>query len=179
MDFLFSINWEEFFIPNRSILETFLRGSFIYLTLFTLLRLVLKREAGALGITDLLFVVLLASAVENSLAGDSNSITDGILLVGTLIFWNHTLNWLGFRFKPVQRFVHPPPLALIKDGQIIQKNLRRELITEDELFSLLRKQGVDEPSQVKEAFMEADGTVSVVTGDQSPRGEQDEKRRLG
>jgi uncharacterized membrane protein YcaP (DUF421 family) len=70
------------------------RGSTVYLTLFFLLRIVLRRESGGMGITDLLVIVLLADAVQNAMAGDYHSVPDGLLLGATLIFWSFALDWL-------------------------------------------------------------------------------------
>lgn len=160
---LFDIDWERLFIPTTPLLEIFLRGTITYLALFMLLRLVLKRETGTLGITNLLVVVLLADAVQNGMADDYHSVTDGILLVSVILFWSYTLDWLGYKFPRFQNLVHPPPLMLVKDGQMLRQNMRKELITKDELLELLREQGVDDLSLVKTACMEGNGRISVVT----------------
>jgi uncharacterized membrane protein YcaP (DUF421 family) len=157
------IAWGEIFLPDTPPLEIFVRGSVMYLALFALLRLVLKRQSGTVGITDLLVVVLLADAAQNGLAGEYTSIADGLLLVATIIFWSFALDWLGYRFPLLQRLVHPPPLLLVKDGSKLRHNMRRELITDDELMSQLREQGVDDLSQVKAVYMEGDGQFSVIT----------------
>jgi uncharacterized membrane protein YcaP (DUF421 family) len=165
MEGLANIDWEGMFMPSTPLLEIFIRGSAMYLGLFLLLRFVLKREAGTVGITDLLLVVLLADAASNGMADDYRSIPDGLLLVATLIFWAYTLNWLGYRFPRVQRLVHPPALLLIKDGRMLPRNMRKEFITVDELKSMLREQGVEDMQEVKAAHMEGDGKISVITQD--------------
>ncbi|HEX2913893.1 MAG TPA: YetF domain-containing protein [Chloroflexia bacterium] len=165
MDKIFGLDWGKTFLPDTPLLETFLRGTVTYLALFLMLRLVLKRQAGTVGITDLLVIVLIADAAQNAMAGSYNSITDGLLLVGTIIFWAWALDWLGYRFPFIQKIIHPDPLPLIRNGQINKRNMKRELITEEELMSQLRQQGVSDPSEVKEAFMEGDGRFSVVNYD--------------
>ena len=161
----FDIDWRGIFVPDTPLLETVVRGSATYLALFALLRFVLKREAGELGITDLLVVVLIADAAQNAMADDYRSIPDGVLLVATIIFWSWALNWLGYRFPRFQRFVYPPALPLVRDGRLLRRNMRRELITEDELMSQLRLQGVSDASQVAFAAMEGDGQISVIRRD--------------
>jgi uncharacterized membrane protein YcaP (DUF421 family) len=162
IDWLFDVDWRSAFLPDTSFLEIFVRGSIMYLGMLLLLRFILKREAGALSITDLLVVVLIADAAQNGMAGDYQSIPDGIFLVATIVFWALALNWLGFRFPSVQRLVHPPPLPLVRDGRLLRRNLAKELITEDELMSQLRLQGVSDLSEVAEAYMEGDGRISVI-----------------
>jgi uncharacterized membrane protein YcaP (DUF421 family) len=160
--FFDEIDWESIFSPSTPLLEIFLRGTIVYLSLFILLRVILKRESGAVGITDLLVVVLLADATQNALANDYTSITDGILLVLTIVFWSYFLNWLGFRFPRIQKWVHPPPLPLVKDGEILYRNMRKELITEEELMGVIRQQGLEDLREVKGAYMESDGHISVI-----------------
>lgn len=139
-----------------------MRGSLVYLGLFAFLRAVLKREAGAVSITDLLVIVLLADAAQNAMAADYHSVPDGLLLVAVIIFWAYALNWLGFRFPRIQRLVRPEPLPLVKEGRLLRPNLNKELITEDELMSHLRLQGVHTLAEVKAAHLESDGRISVV-----------------
>ena len=162
MEYLIGVDWRKTFVPDTPLLEIFLRGSLVYLALFFLLRIVLKRESGGMGVTDVLVIVLIADAAQNALAGSYTSIPDGILLVATIIFWSHALNWLGYRFPRFERFIHPAPLPLIKDGDMLHARMREELITAGELESQLRLQGVDEPSAVKAAYMEGDGRISVI-----------------
>lgn len=159
---VFDVDWAKTFLPETPLLEIFLRGTVVYLVLFGVLRVVMRREAGAVGITDLLVVVLLADAAQNAMADDYTSIPDGVLLVATIVFWSHTLNWLGFRYPLIQRFVHPAPLKLVEDGRLLRRNMRRELVTEDEILSQIRLQGINDLQEVEEAYMEGDGRISVV-----------------
>ena len=134
----------------------------MYLALFILLRIILKRQAGTLGMTDLLLITLLADASQNGMAGDYKSLPDGIVLVATIIFWNYALDWLSFKSPRLQRLIEPPPLPLIKDGRLLRRNMRRELITEADLMGQLREQGLSDISKVKESYMESDGRISVI-----------------
>ena len=163
MDTLFRLDWRRILLPSISFAELFVRGSLVYLVIFALMRFILKREAGELGITDLLVVVLIADAAQNAMADEYRSVSDGIFLVATIISWSYELDWLGYRFPRLQRLIRPPPLLLVKDGNPVQRNLRRELITMDELLSLLREEGVEDMAHVKRAYMESDGRISVIT----------------
>lgn len=160
---LLTVNWQEIFAPSVSLTELFIRGSVVYLILFSLLRFLPNRQVGAVGIADLLVVILFANAAQNAMSSDYTSLTDGFVLVSTIIFWNYLLNWAGYKFPKLQRLLTPPPLMLVKNGRMIYRNMRRELITEGELMLQLRKQGVEKLDEVKMAFMEADGSVSVIT----------------
>ncbi len=169
MDTLLQIDWKSVFVPTVSLLEIVLRGTFIYLLIFFVLR-VLRREAGALGISDLLVVVLIADAAQNAMASEYKSLTEGAVLVGTIVAWDFFLDWLGYRFPAVQRLLRPAPLPLVKEGHVLRRNLRKEMITMEELLSQLREQGVESIEEVKRCCLEGDGHISVIK--KEPKGEE-------
>ena len=156
------MDWKTIFLPDTSLFEIILRGSIMYIALFAMLRIILKRQTGTLGMTDLLLITLLADASQNAMAGEYKSIPDGIVLVGTIIFWNYLFDWLSFRSEWFGRLVEPPPLPLIRNGRMLRRNMRQELITEDELIMQLREQGLEDISKVKESYIESDGRISVI-----------------
>jgi uncharacterized membrane protein YcaP (DUF421 family) len=159
---LHAIRWQELFIPSESIPEIIIRGSITYLALFLLMRFVLKREAGSVGTADLLMVVLIADAAQNAMSSGYKSITEGVVLVCTIMFWNFAIDWASYHSPSLRRILQPQPLILVKNGRMNRHNMRKELITKEDLLSELREQGVDDLSLVKEARIEEDGHFSVV-----------------
>jgi uncharacterized membrane protein YcaP (DUF421 family) len=158
------VDWPALFAPDHA-LELVVRGSAMYWFLFLLFRLVLRRDVGALGIADVLLLVLLADASQNAMAGEYSSITDGCVLVATIAGWNVLMDWVSFRFPATQRLLQPGPLVLVRHGQIQRRNMRREFVTHEELMSQLRLHGIERLSQVKFAAMEHDGSISVIRTD--------------
>ena len=142
--------------------EILLRGTAIYWFLFLLFRFVLRRDTGSMAISDILLLVLVADAAQNAMAGEYKTITDGCLLIATIGGWNYLLDWGAYRSQWVRRLVESNPVLLIKDGRPLRRNLRREMITMDDLMSTLREHGLEKLSQVKRAWMEADGEISVI-----------------
>ena len=122
----------------------------------------LRREAGAIGISDLLVIVLIADAAQNAMASEYHSLTEGLVLVSTILFWDYLLDALAYRFPRTRRLFHPAPLALVRDGRLQRHNMRKQLITEDDLMAQLREHGVERPDQVKLCFLEGDGQISLV-----------------
>jgi uncharacterized membrane protein YcaP (DUF421 family) len=173
---MFAIDWSKVFVPSVSPVEIVVRGTIVYLTLFALMRFVLKRESGTVGLADLLMVVLIADAAQNAMAAEYRSVTDGILLVSTLIFWNFALDWLGDRIPWIARVIHPPPLLLVKNGRMLRRNMRREYITEEELMTAVREAGVDNLAKVREACMEGDGRISVISTEPERASRNDKNR---
>lgn len=162
MNTVFNVDWWNLFVPTYSILEVFLRGTLTYLSLFIIMRVLLKRQTGALGIADLLVVVLIADAAQNAMGSEYKSVTEGVLLVLTIVGWDYALDWAEYRFSWMRSLTRPDPLPLVRNGRILRRNLKREMMTEEELFSELRKQNIDDLAQVAEAYIEGDGTVSVI-----------------
>lgn len=158
---LLKIDWTSIFVPSTSIIEIILRGTAVYLFLFIILRF-LRRGAGAIGISDLLVVVLIADAAQNAMSANYRSITEGVVLVSTIIAWDYLFDWLGFRFPALNEILRPRALLLIKHGRVQARNLRQEMISEEELLGELREQGVENIKDVKYSYMESNGHISVV-----------------
>jgi uncharacterized membrane protein YcaP (DUF421 family) len=133
----------------------------IYLGLVLTFRFVLRRDVGSMGLPDILFIVLIADASQNAMAGEYKSITDGAVLLGTLVFWNVALDWLAYRSRGFRRFIEPPSLPLIKNGKWIRRNLKTQWITTDEVLSKLREHGIEDIGQVRLATLEPDGELGV------------------
>jgi len=156
------IDWGQIFGVDTSPLELIIRGTAMYLFLFLMFRVVIRRRVGAVGMADILILVIIADAAQNGMSGEYKSVTEGFIVVGTIIFWNWLIDWLNFRVPALQGWLEAPPMLLVQNGRILHRNLKHEYVTEDELKSKLREKGVDDVSQVAKAHMESDGTVSVI-----------------
>jgi uncharacterized membrane protein YcaP (DUF421 family) len=160
----------KLFTPTVPLIEAFLRGTLTYLVLFFLLRFLAQRGSlASASLTDLLVLVLVTNAVQNAVAADYNSITDGVILAIIVVFWSYALDWLGYHFRPVRWLLYPRPVKLIDNGEFLRENMKRELVTEEQLHGVLRMEGVEDVNQVKEASIERNGGISVITSN----GEED------
>lgn len=155
------MDWNSLFVPTMNLGEVFLRGTAVYLFLFFLLR-ALRRGAGNISISDLLVVVLISDASQNAMGKEYASLTEGVILVATIVFWDFVLDWLSYRSPAIARWVRPAPLPLIKNGCVQLDNMKRQLIKEDELIGKLREAGVESVAEVKSCYLEGDGRISVV-----------------
>jgi uncharacterized membrane protein YcaP (DUF421 family) len=156
------VDWHSVFAVDLPILEIVTRGTVMYLSVFTIVRLSGRRLMGELGMLDTIFVVLLAIAAFPAIVGDQRSIGSGIILVLTIVFWNYLLNWITFHYPRLERLVAPPPLLIIEDGKLIRRNMRHEFLTVEELMFNLRERGHHDVSSIRRAFVEPDGNISVV-----------------
>lgn len=159
---LWTVDWHAIFVPQHSLLEMVVRGTIMYLVIFFLLRLVHKRQAGGIGPADVLVIVLISSVAGNGFSSEYASVVEGFVLVCTILFWSYVIEWLGHRSPMLERLLREPKLKIVSDGLMLRSNMRKELITEEELLSQLRKQGIEGCRGVSSAYMEADGSISVI-----------------
>jgi uncharacterized membrane protein YcaP (DUF421 family) len=157
-----TIDWSAIFRFTVSPLALVLRGTLVYWFLFLVLRLVLKRDAGSVGVTDFLFVVLLGDAAQNAMIGEASSTSDGIVLIATLVGWNLLLDWASYRFPFVERLSQGSRLCLYRDGRLQHRNLRREYITLEELRTKLHEHELHDFSELDSAYMEPNGEITVI-----------------
>ncbi len=175
MDKFFQVDWQTIFVPTGSLLESFIRGSIMYLVMFALLR-IFRRQAGSFSIADLLVIVIIADAAQNGMAGDSKSVTEAVLLIGTIVFWDFFLDWLGFKSKIFERILEPEKLEVVRNGAMLQRNMRKEMITTEELESQMRQNGIEDVSEIKTAYLESDGHFSFIKKE-SDEGESNSKQK--
>ncbi|MDB5798792.1 MAG: hypothetical protein JWP36_2694 [Paucimonas sp.] len=156
------LDWQEIFASSVPAAELVLRGTLMYWFLFIIFRFVVRRDVGSVGIADVLLLVIVADASQNAMAGEYTSLSDGVVLVSTLIAWNVIFDWLSFRSPAFRKFAIATSLHLVRDGIILKRNMRREFITDDELWQQLRKEGIESLDEVKDVFLEANGDFSVI-----------------
>ena len=162
---VWSIDWQSILVPRHSLLDLFLRGTIMYLVIFVLLRLVLRRQVGDIGTSDVLVIVLLAEVSGNAMAANAESVSEGAILVGTILLWSYLIEWVQFRFPAVERLIREPKLKLIDNGRLLRGNMRREFVTQEELLAQLREDGIEDRAEVKAAYLEADGHISIIRHD--------------
>jgi uncharacterized membrane protein YcaP (DUF421 family) len=155
------IDWQSIIGPDAPILETVFRGTIMYFVLLLLMRLN-KREAGEIGLADVMVIVVIADAAQNAMSGEYNSILSGIILVATIVFWDYAIDWMSYHFPALDRMMRPKVVDLIKKGRIHAPGLRSEMMTRGELMEQLRIAGVDDIKKVRSARMESNGKISVI-----------------
>jgi uncharacterized membrane protein YcaP (DUF421 family) len=166
---MFEVDWSELLIPSGSLVAIAVRGTAIYLVLFLLMRFLPRRTIGQASASDLLIIVLIADAVQNGMADEYRSITEGLLLAAVIIGWALLIDWLDYRF-PRLHLATGREVMLIEDGQLLRRNMARQLITEDEVLSQLRLHGLDSPAQVRKGFIEGDGHFTLLLRGNAPIG---------
>ena len=141
--------------------ELVIRGLIVYLFLIGLLRLTGKRQIGEFSPLDLILLLILSNAVQNSMSAGDNSLIGGLISATTLVGINYFVNLLMFKSKKFEAILEGGPQVLISQGKIFEEVMNDAKLTRLELDSTLRLAGYFELKKVKLAILENNGRVSV------------------
>lgn len=155
----------ETFAPTLPLGEIALRATVAYLALVVLVRAIPSRNAGHISPNDMLTLIVVGTLGSSAILGEGRSIGDVVLMIALVLAWSYALDRLEYRVPALRRLLRHPPALLIDRGRLVRRNMRRELVTEEELRAVLRKEGLDDVAAVRSAFMEADGEISVIPAD--------------
>lgn len=139
-----------------------LRTAFVYGFLVVLLRLAGKREVGQLSILELITLLVISDAVQNSMTGGDETLLGGLVAATTLVGLDRGLSALRDRSKKVRRVIEGEPSLLVRHGRPLRAAMEKESITMDELETAVRSHGLIRVDDVAYAVLETDGTISVI-----------------
>ena len=142
--------------------EIILRTAVVYVVVLFLLRLAGKRELGQMSPVDLVVILVIANAVQNAMTGGDNSLIGGIIAAATLVAVNTAFARVGHRVPYLQHLFESQPTVLVRGGKLVKRNLDRENVEEDELMMAAREHGIDDISGVESAYLERDGSISII-----------------
>lgn len=142
--------------------EFALRGVIVYLFLLVFLRLTGRRQTGQYAPFDLVLLLILSNAVQNSMNAGDNSLVGGLICAATLLLCHALLAQLTYRYERVAAWVDGTPQVLVQAGQVDLRCMPRELLTADDLAAALRAGGSLHLHEVERATLETNGTITVV-----------------
>lgn len=143
------------------LLEKILRPVIVYLFLIVFLRLFGKRELAQLNPFDLVVLLSLSNTVQNAMIGDDNSVTGGIVGAFSLLVINWVLMWVLYRAPKVNAALEGKKSTLIQGGVVDEAELKKQILTQEELISVLNKNGFNDPEDVELCVLEPNGTFYV------------------
>ncbi|HEV3076070.1 MAG TPA: YetF domain-containing protein [Thermoanaerobaculia bacterium] len=144
--------------------ELIVRGVVVYGFLLALLRLTGKRQVGQLAPFDLVLLLVLSNAVQNSMNAGDNSLVGGLISATTLVGLNYLVGLATYRSKRLEAVVEGRPQVLIHDGKLFEEVMAGAKLTHHELQAALRQAGCTCVEEVRSAILENNGAISVVTG---------------
>jgi uncharacterized membrane protein YcaP (DUF421 family) len=138
------------------------RAIFVFFFLLVLTRVIGKRELSSLQPFDLILLIILGDAVQQGLTQDDYSLTGVVLVVGTIAVLQVSVSWLTYRYPRLRPVVDGDPVIVLQDGKPIERNLRRERLTVEEIAEAARKQSIAHLSEVRFAVLETSGEISFI-----------------
>ena len=141
--------------------ELVIRGAVVYVFLITLLRITGKRQIGQLSPLDLVLLLILSNAVQNSMNAGDNSLIGGLISAATLVALNYLIEYATVKSKKLEGIVEGRPQVIIHEGKLFEDVISKAKITQLEVESTLRESGFFDLKDVKLAILENNGKVSV------------------
>ena len=163
---------------GSSLPEVALRTAIVYLFLIVALRVSGKREVGQMSVLELVVILVISDAVQNSMVGDNTTLWGGLIAVTTLLAFDFGLKALARRSKGVREVIEGEPRLIVRDGRLLMRALNEEGLEVEEVRAAIRSHGLASVEDVKFAVLETDGAISVVPRDDNqprtnqPPGEQ-------
>jgi len=150
------------FVPDIPITEKVLRSVVVYVFLLVAFRLTGKRQVGQLTPFDLIVLLIISNVVQNALIGNDNSLGGGLVGAAAILALNSAVVEVTYRSRRARRLLEAQPTLLIRDGRLLEDNMRRERVTLDDLLAALRRNGVTDPAHVRLAMLGENGGISVI-----------------
>jgi len=143
-------------------MDIVLRAIVVFAFLYVLMRIVGRRELSPLEPFDLILLVVLGDAVQQGLTQDDYSLTGAFLAIGTIALLQLGVSYANLRFPRLRPILSGEPIVVVQDGKPIERNLRRERVTMDDLMSAARRQNIAALDDVAWAVMETSGEITFI-----------------
>lgn len=145
-----------------------LRTIVLYAFVVLVMRVIGRRELSTLTPTDLVLLVVLGDAIQQGLTQDDYSVTGAVIVVTTFAVLQVATSYITYRSKRMKRLLEGEPIVLIQDGQILERNLRRERLRPEDVAEEMRLQQIGDVCDVKWGILEANGEFSFVKKEGAP-----------
>jgi uncharacterized membrane protein YcaP (DUF421 family) len=143
-------------------MDIVVRAVVAFCFVFLLTRLIGRRELSSLQPFDLMLLIVIGDLIQQGVTQNDLSVTGLVLTVGVFALMTLAASYVGFRFPRIRPILEPEPLILIEDGNVIERNLKKERLTPDELAAEARLQQIDSLDKVKWAVLERGGQISFI-----------------
>ena len=148
-------------LPFSFLLEVIFRVAVMFLLLLVLLRLAGKRGVKQLSVFEMVIIIALGSAVGDPMLYENVGLLPGIIVIITVVLLYRIITVLAAKFKPLERLIEGQPKLIVEDGQFVLESLNKEHLAQDEFYSQLRLKSVSHLGQLKYAYLETSGDISV------------------
>ena len=139
-----------------------LRAVYMFALIYVLMRVIGRRELSSLEPFDLILLIVLGDAIQQGLTQDDYSVTGAVIVVGTLAGLQVIVSYLSFRVPRLRPILDGEPIVIVEDGDPIERNLKRERLTVEEIMEEARQQQIGSLDEIQWAVLETSGTISFV-----------------
>jgi uncharacterized membrane protein YcaP (DUF421 family) len=143
-------------------MDIVIRAAVIFVFVFLLTRMVGRRELNSLEPFDLILLVVVGDLVQQGVTQNDESLTGALLAISTIGLLTVALSYLAFRFKRLRPVLNGEPIVLVEDGELVESNLRRQRLTQEEIGAEARLEGISSLEEVRWAILETNGQISFV-----------------
>ena len=143
-------------------MDIVIRATVIFIALYLLVRLLGKRELAQLTPFELIVLIVIGDLIQQGVTHNDFSLTASILAIGTFAFWASVLSWITYLSTRAENFFDGRPQVIVRDGEMLMANMRRDRLTQAELESEMRLAGIGQMSDVAWAIIEPRGKISFI-----------------
>jgi uncharacterized membrane protein YcaP (DUF421 family) len=143
-------------------MDIVLRAIIIYLLVFAFTRALGRRELSTLQPFDFILLVVIGDLIQSGVTQNDLSVTGVLVVVSTIGILQVILSYLGFRFRRMRPVLQGEPIVLVENGQLIDRNMRRERLTLDDLAEKARLSEIGSIDEIKWAVLETNGDISFI-----------------
>ena len=143
-------------------MDLVIRAAAVFFFVFLVTRVVGRRQLSELEPFDFILLVVVGDLVQQGVTQSDESVTGALIVIATIALLSVLVSWLSFRWRPVRLVTEGDPLVLVQDGRVVERNLRRERITVEDLEEEARKAQIDSLADLRWAILERDGHISCI-----------------
>lgn len=161
----------HWWLPEIPVAEKVIRALIVYSFMLIMFRLLGKRQVGQMTPFDLIVLLMLSNVLQNAMIGPDNSVLGGLIGATSILAVNWVISRIAFDSPRLERAIEGVPTVLVHNGKIVEKNLRQETISREDLMSNLRSQGCFQLAEVETAVLEPSGKISLLRKHEQPAAE--------
>jgi uncharacterized membrane protein YcaP (DUF421 family) len=153
-------------------MDIVVRATIIFLALYALVRLMGKRELGQMTPFELIVLVVIGDLIQQGVTQNDFSMTGAVIAIATIAFWALVMSWLSYLSPRAERLLEGEPRVIVRDGEVLTANLRRNRLTRAEIESEMRLAGIGRLADVAWAILEPRGKISFIQRSEAGEGEE-------
>jgi uncharacterized membrane protein YcaP (DUF421 family) len=138
------------------------RAAVVFFFVFLVTRVVGRRELSQLEPFDLILLVVVGDLVQQGVTQSDESVTGALIVISTIALLTVAVSWISFRFRRVRLITEGQPIVLVQDGRPIERNMRRERITLEDIEEEARQAQIGSVGDLRWAILEDGGRISCI-----------------